>query len=72
MVASSRNCPYCTGSDPQGCTAGCGEVFRQRVVAQELGVAVLQQRHPVAGRAEVEDLANLGIDRLVWHPLLPR
>jgi len=72
MVASSRNCPYRTGSDPHGCAAGCGEVFtlsspRHRVPLLQGGNTQFL-RHD----ALPEDLADLGIDRLVWHPVLPR
>jgi len=72
MVASSRNCPFRTVTDPGGRPAECGEAFQ--LTTLENRVALLQ-----AGNTQFlrnDDLpdtpATLGIDRLVWHPGLPR
>lgn len=72
MVASSRNCPYRTTTDPGGCPAACGEVFTLTGAASP--VPLLQGGNTQFLRNDTlpDDLPGLGIDRLVRHPSLPR
>ena len=72
LVTSSRNCPFHRGDAGKRCTVTCGEVFR---------LTTEQTPHPLlqAGNSQFleiphlpENLAALGIDRLVEHPQLPR
>lgn len=71
MVTSSRNCPWRPAGSP-GCDSGCGEVFTLR----EAGSAILLYQ---GGNTQFlhndtlpPDPRKLGIDRLVFHPRLPR
>ena len=72
LVTVSRNCPFHADRSGQPCARNCGEVFR---------LTTPQTQHPLlqAGNCQFleirqlpEDLAELGIDRLVEHPRLPR
>lgn len=71
LVASSRNCPFHREKSGQRCTVSCGAVFQLHSE---------QTAHPLlqAGNSQFleiprlpENLAELGIDRLVEHPQLP-
>ena len=72
MVTSSRNCPFHVDKNGKRCSANCGETFR---------LTTPQTAHPLlqAGNSQFieisqlpADLPALGIDRLVFHPQLPR
>ncbi len=72
MVTSSRNCPFRVGDGSRGCLARCGEVFTLN--SQQSPLALLQGGNTqfVAVEAIPDNLAVLGIDRLVMHCTLPR
>jgi hypothetical protein len=72
MVTSSRNCPFRSGNPARECAASCGEVFALESPRSQL---------PLLQRGNTQFLSNgdlpgdpegCGIDRLVWHPRLPR
>lgn len=72
MVTSSRNCPFHTDKSGRRCSVSCGAAFR---------LTTPQTPHPLlqAGNSQFleiqqlpADLFALGIDRLVFHPQLPR
>ncbi len=72
MVTSSRNCPFHPDKSGRRCSVSCGEAFR---------LTTPQTRQPLlqAGNSQFleilqlpADLFSLGIDRLVFHPQLPR
>lgn len=72
LVTSSRNCPFHADKSGQRCSVSCGEVFR--LTTAQTPHALLQ-----AGNSQFLELAVLpaelpllGIDRLVFHPQLPR
>ena len=72
MVTSSRNCPFHADKSGNRCGVSCGEVFR-------LTTAQTQQPLLQAGNSQFLELKSLpaeltplGIDRLVFHPQLPR
>lgn len=71
MVTSSRNCPYREGDGASGCTAGCGEVLT--LTGEQSRLPLLQRGNTQFLRHEQlpENLAALGVDRLVRHPFLP-
>lgn len=71
MVTSSRICPCRSGSGAEGCSSPCGEVFT---------LSTAQSRVPLFQGGNTQFLRNdqlpdkpsdLGVDRLVFHPLLP-
>jgi len=72
MVTSSRNCPFHADKSSRRCSVGCGEVFR--LTTAQTPHALFQ-----AGNSQFLELTTLpaelpilGIDRLVFHPQLPR
>lgn len=71
MVTSSRNCPFRKPGSP-GCDVSCGEVFT--LSSPDTPVPLLQGGNTQFLRNESlpENLPNIGIDRVVWHPVLPR
>jgi len=71
FVTSSRNCPWRTAVSA-ACRRPCGEVFR--LDAAPLEVPLLQRGNTqfVENRGLPADLPSLGIDRVVFHPSLPR
>lgn len=71
MVTSSRNCPFRPPAGA-GCDAACGEAFS--LVNPQSRLPLLQGGNTQFLRQEElpDDLAALGIDRLVLHPRLPR
>jgi len=72
MVTSSRNCPFRETNSAQGCGVLCGEVFR--LETPQSSVPLLQGGNTQFLRNEIlpDDPAEYGIDRLVFHPRLPR
>ncbi|BCR04494.1 hypothetical protein DESUT3_15630 [Desulfuromonas versatilis] len=72
MVTSSRNCPFRQGAGDRGCPGGCGEVFtlnspQSRIPLYQGGNTQFLRNDQLPA-----DLAAQGIDRLVFHPHLPR
>ncbi len=72
LVTSSRNCPFHGDKTGQRCAVGCGEAFQ---------LSTDQTAHPLlqAGNSQFlkidqlpDGLSALGIDRLVYHPRIPR
>jgi hypothetical protein len=72
MVASSRNCPFRHPGSAVPCPRPCGEVFTLR--SAETPVPLLQGGNTQFLRNErlPDNLAALGIDRVVGHLELPR
>ncbi|TLM61814.1 MAG: hypothetical protein FDZ69_13415 [Deltaproteobacteria bacterium] len=72
MVASSRNCPFRRPGSARPCPRPCGEVFTLR--AADCPVPLLQGGNTqfLCNERLPEDLAALGIDRVVAHSELPR
>ncbi len=70
MVTSSRNCPF----RPAGaeCDAGCGETFTLTTSASRLPLIQGGNTQFIRHDRLPEDRLRLGIDRLVFHPRLPR
>ena len=70
MVTSSRNCPFktCAGSGP--CPAPCGEIFTLR--SGESDVLLYQDGNTqfLYNDCLPDNLAELGIDRIVQHPVM--
>ena len=72
MVASSRNCPYRTELDPHRCAARCGEVFTLESPHHRLPLLQGGNTQFLRNDRLPENPQDLGIDRLVHHPQLPR
>lgn len=72
MVTSSRNCPFRAGDGARGCPALCGEVFTLKSPQSPLPLLQGGNTQFVAIREIPDNLATLGIDRLVTHTVLPR
>lgn len=72
MVTSSRNCPFRDGDGARGCPARCGEVFTLKSLQSPLPLLQGGNTQFVAIKEIADDLAALGIDRLVTHVVLPR
>lgn len=71
MVTSSRNCPHReTGS--AGCVLSCGEVFTLSSPASPLPLIQGGNTQFLLNERLPENVGNLGIDRVVRHPVLPR
>lgn len=72
MVTSSRNCPYRAGSSAAGCPAPCGEVFT--LSSPESPLPLFQGGNTQFLRHDAPPASPLpaGIDRIVFHPQLPR
>lgn len=72
MVTSSRNCPFRDDDGASGCAADCGEVFVLSTPQSRL--PLLQGGNTQFVRIDTlpDNLAELGIDRIVVHPSLPR
>lgn len=71
MVASSRNCPFRRPGSAEPCPRPCGEVFTLR--SAESPVALLQGGNTqfLCNDRLPDNLAALGIDRIVEHLVLP-
>lgn len=72
LVTSSRNCPFHRDKSGRRCSVACGETFR--LSTEQTPHSLLQ-----AGNSQFlkldrlpENLPELGIDRVVEHPRLPR
>ena len=72
MVTSSRNCPFRPGDGSRGCPALCGEVFTLNSSQSPLPLLQGGNTQFVAIKEIPDNLAVLGIDRLVTHTILPR
>jgi hypothetical protein len=72
MVAASRNCPFRQPGTVEPCPRPCGEVFT--LTSTESSVPLLQGGNTQFLRNDrvPDDLAVLGIDRIVEHLELPR
>lgn len=72
MVTSGRHCPFREKMTDTNCPAPCGEVFTLN--CEETPIPLLQGGNTQFLRHDPlpADLAALGIDRLVYHPRLPR
>ena len=75
MVTSSRNCPFRTAPHEGRCRGGgcgCGEIFSLK--NDETAVPLLQGGNTqfIENHQLPEDLTALGIDRIIYHPQLPR
>lgn len=72
MVASSRNCPFRRPGSAAPCPQPCGEIFTLRTT--ETPVPLLQGGNTQFLRNDrlPDNLATLGIDRIVEHLELPR
>ena len=72
MVTSGRHCPFREKMTDTNCPAPCGEVFT--LSCDETPIPLLQGGNTQFLRQDSlpADLAALGIDRLVYHPRLPR
>jgi hypothetical protein len=72
MVTSGRHCPFREEVGGVDCPAPCGEVFT--LSCDETAIPLLQGGNTQFLRHDPlpADLAALGIDRLVYHPRLPR
>lgn len=72
MVASSRNCPFRQPGSAAPCPRPCGEIFTLRTA--ETPVPLLQGGNTQFLRNDrlPDNLAALGIDRIVEHLELPR
>lgn len=71
MVTSSRNCPFRVGDGSCGCLVRCGEVFTLNSPQSPLPLLQSGNTQFVAIREIPDNLAGLGIDRLVTHTSLP-
>jgi len=72
MVTSSRNCPFRTGDGARGCPTLCGEIFTLNSPQSPLPLLQGGNTQFVAVKEIPDNLAVLGIDRLVTHTILPR
>lgn len=72
LVTSSRNCPFHPDKSGRRCAVGCGEAFR--LTSPQTRHALLQAGNSqfIENRSLPENLAALGIDRIVEHLSLPR
>lgn len=72
MVTSGRHCPFRDEAAGADCPAPCGEVFT--LSCDETAIPLLQGGNTQFFRQDSlpDGLASLGIDRLVYHPCLPR
>lgn len=72
MVTSSRNCPFRRPGSAEPCPRPCGEVFTLR--AADCPEPLLQGGNTQFLRSDrlPDNLASLGIDRIVEHTDLPR
>jgi hypothetical protein len=72
MVTSSRNCPFRVGDGSRGCPVRCGEIFTLNSAQSPLPLLQSGNTQFVAIKEIPDNLAVLGIDRLVTHTILPR
>ena len=72
MVTSSRNCPFRAGDGSRGCPVLCGEVFTLSSPQSRLPLLQGGNSQFVRMGAIPDNLAELGIDRVVTHTILPR
>ncbi len=72
MVTSSRNCPYRSGPGPGRCGGACGEVFSLATGQSRLPLLQGGNTQFLENALLPENLSELRVDRLVYHPRLPR
>lgn len=70
MVATSRNCPFRTDPLYDSCHAPCGESFRLHSAETEHFLYQDGNTQFIHIESLPDDLARLGIDRIVQHPQL--
>ncbi len=72
MVTASRNCPFREAGQTGPCPGGCGEVMK--LTTPQTSIPLYQAGNSQFLRNEnlPENLAALGIDRIVEHQVLPR
>lgn len=70
MVTSGRNCPFRSSGEYGQCSAPCGEVFTLQ--SSETDVPLYQDGNTqfLCNEQLPENLEELGIDRIVRHPLM--
>ncbi|NIQ08795.1 MAG: hypothetical protein GWO23_03575, partial [Gammaproteobacteria bacterium] len=68
MVTSSRNCPFRKPGEFGPCPAPCGEVFTLATAETESLLYQDGNAQFLMNETLPEDLAGLGIDRVVSHP----
>jgi len=71
LVTSSRHCPFRKPHHEHRCSGGCGEVFR--LTTEQTDIPLLQAGNSQFLKNDLlpENLAALGIDRIVEHSSLP-
>lgn len=72
MVTSSRNCPHRPPGVSGPCPAPCGEVLTLRPADTKVPLLQAGNTQFLENPSVPGDLEQLGIDRLVHHPQLPR
>ncbi len=72
MVTSSRNCPSRSGPGAGRCGCTCGEVFTLSSGQSRLPLLQGGNTQFLENNLLPENLDELRIDRLVYHPRLPR
>lgn len=72
MVTSSRNCPFRPGAGDRGCPATCGEVFTLDTPQSALPLLQGGNTQFIENQQLPPNLSDLGIDRIVLHPYLPK
>jgi hypothetical protein len=72
MVSSSRNCPFRSQGLKDPCPAPCGEVFTLSSDETEVPLYQAANTQFLMNDLLPQEPAELGIDRLVFHPELPR
>ncbi len=72
FVTSSRNCPCREAGQSGPCAAPCGELFRLSSVREPLPLLQCGNTQFARHDSLPPDPIVLGIDRLVFHPHLPR
>lgn len=72
MVTSSRNCPFVKPGRAGRCAVPCGDVFVLETPQTKVPLYQGGNTQFLRNDALPEGLEDLGIDRVVWHPDLPR
>ncbi len=72
MVTSSRNCPFREPGQTGACPGGCGEVMKLTTPQTPIPLYQAGNSQFLSNENLPENLAALGIDRIVEHQVLPR